>query len=65
MPTLQEISEQAAAAHEKCVRESMAMDYAYLADMHDFESTGKPGSRLHGFIEQKHQELIGGINGNG
>jgi hypothetical protein len=29
MPTLEEISEQAAADAERCVRESVAMDYAW------------------------------------
>ena len=29
MPTLEEISESACEAHEQCVRESIAMDWAY------------------------------------
>lgn len=31
MVTLEEISESASAAHEQCVRESIAADYAYQA----------------------------------
>lgn len=53
MPTLQEISEQAAMDAEKCVRDSMAVDYAW--------KTG----RLDEWLDRKYAELIGEPNGNG
>jgi len=53
MPTLEEISEQAALDAEKCVRDSMAIDYAW--------KTG----HLDEWVDRKYAELIGETNGNG
>lgn len=53
MPTLQEISEQAAAAHEKSVRESIEIDYAWKV------------GKLHEWVDKKYAELLGQSNGNG
>jgi hypothetical protein len=64
MPTLQEISEAGAMAAERCVKESIAMDYAYMADMHEIEN-GRPGNRLHSLIGKLYGNAIGALDGNG
>lgn len=63
MPTLQEISEAGAAAQERMVRESIAMDYAYLADITALENGGK-ANRLHDFIDRRYTETLGEFYGN-
>lgn len=67
MPTLQEISERAADAHERCVRTSIAMDMAYLADVRDFQNGGK-FTRLHDLIDRMYADALGELDvhsGNG
>lgn len=63
MPTLREISEAGAAAHERMVRQSIAFDYAYLADISTLENGGK-ASRLHALIDRTYETALGELYGN-
>lgn len=64
MPSLHEISEAGAAAHERCVRESIAMDYAYLADTRAIEGGTRP-TRLNQLIERQYQQALRNLNVDG
>lgn len=52
MPSLEAISESAIAAHEQCVRESIALDYAY--------QTGK----LAEWVDNKYKQVMAAAYGS-
>lgn len=64
MATLQEISEAGAAAAERTVAESRAMDYAYLADVRAMVDGGKSG-RLNDLIQSQYNLALKALYGNG
>lgn len=64
MPTLQEISELGAASAERVIRESKAIDYAWLSDQVAIH-TGRVPHNLHDFIDSQFAASLGEFNGNG
>lgn len=62
MPTLEEISEQGAASAEKLIRESKAIDYAWLKDS-IAHTRGETPHYLHDFIDAQYAKAIGEFDG--
>jgi hypothetical protein len=62
MPSLEEIANAGAASAEKCVRDSMAMDYAWMKDLRSIRS-GQTPKELDAWIDRRLEELK--ANGSG
>lgn len=61
MPSLQEIEELGTAAAERTIRESKALDYAWMADQVAMKE-GKPANQLHDLINRFYTESIGALD---